>query len=97
MSLQNDLRISAILVSQTLRGGCGLDLLVDAKRLRPDVRRILIANYEDLSSIIPSLHSGVIQRTISRPIDARELVGLLRVGPPIHGVTADGVGLARAS
>ena len=96
MWLRNDLRIHAIIVAQTLRGG--LDLLMDAKRHRPEVRRILIANYEDLSSIIPGLHSGVVQRTISKPIDARELVGLLRIAPQMHGGTA-GVSplMARAS
>jgi DNA-binding NtrC family response regulator len=97
MWLRNDLRISAVIVSQTLRGGSGLDLLIEAKRLRGNVRRILIANYEDLSSIIPGLHSGVVQRTISKPIDPRELVGLLRTAPPIHHVTADNISAARAS
>ena len=86
--LHNDVTVSAVIVSQVLRGSNGLDLLVEAQRLRPDARRILIANYEDLASIIPSLHSGVVQRTISKPIDSRELVGLMRIGPvaPRQGI-----------
>jgi hypothetical protein len=70
-----------------LKGGSGLDVLATAQKIRPDARRILIADYENLSSIIPCLHSGVVQRTISAPIDPRELVGLLRTAPvtPKHG------------
>jgi DNA-binding NtrC family response regulator len=95
--LQNDVTVCAVLVAQNLKGTSSLDLLAHAQRLRPDARRILIANYEDLSSIIPSLHSGVVQRTISTPIDPRELVGLLRIAPPpVRQGAAAGSGAARA-
>lgn len=79
--LRNDPTIYAILVSQSLRGVSGLELLEEAQQLRPEVRRILIADYENLATIISGLHSGVVQRTISRPIDPRELVGAMRTAP----------------
>jgi len=80
--LQNDVTVSAILVSQTLRGASAMDLLENALKLRPDARRILIANYDDLSTIVSALHSGIVQRTIAKPINPRELIALLRT-PPI--------------
>jgi DNA-binding NtrC family response regulator len=79
--LQNDVTVCAVIASQNLRGSNGLDVLGSALKIRPEARRILIADYENLSSIIPSLHSGVVQRTISAPIDPRELVGLLKLAP----------------
>ena len=83
--LQNDVTVSAILVSQTLRGATAMDLLENALKLRPDARRILIANYDDLSTIVSALHSGVVQRTIAKPINPRELIALVRTAPIVSG------------
>jgi DNA-binding NtrC family response regulator len=83
--LQNDVTVSAILVSQTLRGSNAMDLLENALKLRPEARRILIANYDDLSSIVSALHSGIVQRTIAKPINPRELIALVRTPPIVSG------------
>ena len=77
--LQNDTTISAVVVGQNLRGGKGVELLTAAQKLRPDARRILIASYSDLAGFVDGLHSGAIERTISKPIDATELLGLIRL------------------
>jgi DNA-binding NtrC family response regulator len=77
--LQNDMTISAIVVAQNLRGVKALELLQSAQKLRPDARRILIASYSDVALFVEGLHSGAIQRTISKPIDATELLGLVRL------------------
>lgn len=77
--LRNDLSVSAIVVAQNLKGGKALKLLEEAQQQRPEARRILIANYSELSQFVEGLHSGAVQRTISTPIDASELLGLVRV------------------
>jgi DNA-binding NtrC family response regulator len=79
--LHNDTTVCAVIAAQNLRGANGLDVLTAAQKVRPEARRILVADYEDLSAIIPCLHSGVVERTIAAPIDPRELVGLLRLAP----------------
>lgn len=79
--LENDVTIAAIIAGQTLRANGGLELLRSAQKLRPAARRILITNYEDLSSIVAGLHCGAVQRTIAKPINPRELVALVRMAP----------------
>jgi DNA-binding NtrC family response regulator len=94
--LQNDTTVSAVIASQNLKDTTGIGVLSIAAKLRPEARRILIADLEDLATIIPSLHSGVVQRTISTPIDPRELVSLLRVAPiPPRPASTDAI-VARA-
>jgi DNA-binding NtrC family response regulator len=90
--LQNDTTISAVIVAQTLPKGASLELLRRAQELRPNARRILIASYDDLAQIVEGLHSGAVQRTISKPIDAAELVNLVRTPMP-----GSGGGSARAA
>jgi DNA-binding NtrC family response regulator len=86
--LEND-ATSAVVIAQNLRGCRALELLEAAQKLRPNARRILIAVYSDLALFVNSFHSGAIQRTISTPIDANELLGLVRVraikGNPFGG------------
>lgn len=79
--LRDNTTVTAVVAAQNLRRGNGADLLGAAQKLRPVARRILIACYSDLALFLDGLHSGAIQRTISRPIDAAELLGLVRVQP----------------
>ena len=81
--LQNDTTVAAVLVGHDINGGRALGLLDAARRVRPEARRILIANYSDLANFVEGLHTGAIQRTISKPIDATELMGLVRVRPVV--------------
>jgi DNA-binding NtrC family response regulator len=81
--LQNDPTVIAVLVGHDLNGGQALGLLDAARNVRPEARRILIANYSDLANFVEGLHTGAIQRTISKPIDAAELMGLVRVRPVV--------------
>jgi DNA-binding NtrC family response regulator len=83
--LQTDTTVGAVVVGQTLRNGKGLELLKAAQKLRPDARRILIASYSDLAGLVDGLHTGAIERTISKPIDAAELLGLVRLHIPKSG------------
>jgi DNA-binding NtrC family response regulator len=78
--LKNDLSVCAVIAAESLRESAGMQMLCTAQELRPDARRILITNYSDLSSIVGRVHSGVVQRTISPPIDARNLMSV--VGKP---------------
>ncbi len=71
--LENDSSVTVIVVEQVLKSGLGLDILESAKVLRPDVRRVLITRYSDLSGIVQGLHSGAINRMISKPLLRGEL------------------------
>jgi response regulator RpfG family c-di-GMP phosphodiesterase len=75
--LESDRSVKVLLVDQNIRGVSGLEILDQARVLRPDIRRILITRYDDLSSIIQGLHSDAVNRTISKPVDRTELVAAL--------------------
>jgi DNA-binding NtrC family response regulator len=92
--LQNDTSVSAVLVSQELKAAKALTMLQAAQKVRPEARRILIANYSDLALFVEGLHSGAVQRTISRPIDAGELLSLVRI--PLASANPNGVSNAAA-
>jgi DNA-binding NtrC family response regulator len=87
--LQNDVSVVAVLVSQELKAAKALTMLQVAQKVRPEARRILIANYSELALFVEGLHSGAIQRTISKPIDAGELLSLVRV--PLSSTNPNGV------
>jgi len=88
--LKNDVTVSAIIVGQKLQNSTGPDLLMTAQKLRPEARRVLIADYTDLPTIIASMHTGVVQRTVSNPISAKEL--MVVVGGPVTNVPASAPG-----
>ena len=84
--LKNDVTVGAIIVGQKLQNSSGPELLLAAQRLRPEARRILIADYSDLPTIVASMHTGVVQRTISKPFSAMELIPV--VGSPVTSAHA---------
>lgn len=86
--LQTDEEVVAVIVSQDLKAAKAITVLEAAKKLRPDARRILIANYAHLNTFVDGLHSGAIQRTISRPIDETEVLSLLRIPIPLSASQA---------
>jgi DNA-binding NtrC family response regulator len=81
--LKNDVTVCAIVVGQKLRNSSGAELLLAAQRVRPEARRILIADYADLAPIVASMHAGIVQRTISKPFTAAEVLPV--VGGPVTG------------
>ena len=75
--VKTDQSVCAVIVAEGLRASGSMDILSTAQELRPEARRILITNYADLSSIVGKMHSGVVQRTISLPIDANALITVI--------------------
>jgi len=74
---KKDKSVAVIVVDQMLRCGPGVDLLENARELRPDVRRVLITKYLDVSVLVQGLHSGAINRMISKPLLHGELQTVL--------------------
>jgi DNA-binding NtrC family response regulator len=67
----------AILVS-TSKGADVLSVLEAARQERHHVLRVLITAFEDLTLVVEGLHSGAVQRVVSRPIAYEELLGAIR-------------------
>jgi DNA-binding NtrC family response regulator len=79
--LKNDLSVCAVIAAEDLKASAGMELLSSALELRPEARRILITNYANLSSVVAKVHSGVVQRTISPPIDPKNLASIIGTPP----------------
>ena len=51
----------------------GIGLLERVRNSYPDVRRVVMTSYLDLSRIIHGLHGGIIQKIVQKPINLPEL------------------------
>lgn len=71
--LEKNSSVVGLLVGDTVRGEAGVDVLKAARQLKPQVRRVLITGYADLPGIVEGLHSGVIDRLLSKPLVPSEL------------------------
>jgi len=72
--LQKENDVHAFLTDHTTSPAIGLDVLNSAREVRPEVRRLLMTHYGDLTGIIGGLHSGVIQHLVQLPIRDAELL-----------------------
>jgi len=80
--LESNISVTSILVEQLLRNGIGVAVLENARRLRAEVRRILITRYADLPNIVNGLHTGAIHRLLSKPLIPAELSAVVAVAEP---------------
>ena len=69
--------VTAIVVS-TSKGADSLGVLESARQEKPGVLRVLLTEFENLSTIVEGLHSGAVQRVVSRPIEYAELLSVIR-------------------
>ncbi|MEZ4298608.1 MAG: sigma-54 dependent transcriptional regulator [Polyangiaceae bacterium] len=70
---------AAVIVSdQRMPGMSGIELLEQAKQLRPDARGILLTAYADLDVLIHAVNSGAVDRYVQKPWDSKELALVLR-------------------
>jgi DNA-binding NtrC family response regulator len=63
----------------------GKSLLEQVKTQLPDVRRVVLTSYSDLSTLIEGLHNGAIQKLVQKPIDRNELAAAIA---PIEALVA---------
>jgi ActR/RegA family two-component response regulator len=78
--VRNDLSVRILIVGQVIRSGLGIQVLEGAMQIRPDVRRILITSYDDLSELVQGLHCGTIHRTLGKGSLHGELMSLAAPG-----------------
>ncbi len=63
------------IVVATYKGFDVLGLFEAVRHDHPQVLRILITAFEDLSQIVEGLHRGVIHRVLSKPLEYADLLG----------------------
>jgi DNA-binding NtrC family response regulator len=77
--LQNDQSVFLFLISQAIRGTNWMQVLQTVRGHRPQVRRVLMTPYGDLSEIVPALHNGIIHHVISKPVISGEIAAILNI------------------
>jgi DNA-binding NtrC family response regulator len=86
----------AIIVTESDVGDVtGIQILEAAQAQRPDVRRVLLTEYRDLSLLVQGLHSGVVQKSVEKPLREREF--LATVLPPRQSVGARAASSGRSA
>ncbi len=70
---------AAVVVSdQRMPEMTGVELLREAKRVRPDCAGVLLTAYAELDVLIDAVNSGAVDRYIPKPWDQKELAAVLR-------------------
>ncbi|BCR03117.1 two-component system response regulator [Desulfuromonas versatilis] len=76
--LQASPNIGLIVSDQRMPGMNGADFLARAREIRPDVHRIMLTGYSDLSATIDAINKGGAHRFITKPWDDADLLRAIR-------------------
>lgn len=68
---------AVVVTEHVLQTSSGVALLESVRTMRPGARRVLLTTYHDLSSIVEGLHSGAIERLVSKPFTHSELLNAI--------------------
>ncbi len=64
----------AVIVS-TVKGADVIGLFNALRREFPQILRVLLTEFEDLTQIVEGLHSGAVHRVVSKPLQYAEMLG----------------------
>ena len=70
--------IGVLVSDQRMPGEKGVELLEKARKLNPNLVRILVTAYSDYQTVVDAVNSGRVFRYLHKPWDPEELIGVLR-------------------
>ncbi len=73
--------VAVFVTDHATQRASGCDLLKLAQSQFPEVRRIVMTSFAELSVIVEGLHTGAIQKLIQKPIDRQEFLAAIA---PVH-------------
>ena len=73
-------RIGILLTDQRMPGESGVELMERARRLQPNVIRILVTAYTDYDSAVKAVNEGRAWRYLHKPVDPEHFTLVLRDG-----------------
>ena len=76
-ALALDDTIDVILSDQRMPEMTGVTLLSEAKRIRPEVTRLLFTGYADIKAVIDAINEGSVFRYIAKPWDPEEMQSVI--------------------
>jgi Nif-specific regulatory protein len=78
LALLADHDVGVIVTDQRMPKMTGVELLSEAKRLRPDAVGIILTAFTDVDVLIEAINLGQVYRYITKPWDAKEIRGVLQ-------------------
>ncbi len=94
-ALASDGQVDVILSDQRMPGMTGVELLREAKRIRPEVTRLLFTGYADIKAVIDAINEGNVFRYIAKPWDPEEMLSVARQAVEQHDLIAEKMRLLR--
>jgi response regulator RpfG family c-di-GMP phosphodiesterase len=81
--------VQVVMADQRMPEMTGVDFLAHVRARHPDVTRLLMTGYADLSAVIAAVNEGQVSRYITKPWDPDALMLVLREAQAQHGQLAD--------
>jgi two-component system, NtrC family, response regulator HupR/HoxA len=78
LAVLRDTDVALIVADQRMPGRSGVDLLTEARALRPDALRIILTGYTDMETLVRGVNEGEIYRYVAKPWESAELRGILQ-------------------
>jgi two-component system response regulator HupR/HoxA len=70
--------VALVVADQRMPGRSGVELLTEARVLRPDSLRLILTGYTDMETLVRGVNEGEIFRYVTKPWDSAELRAILR-------------------
>jgi signal transduction histidine kinase len=87
--LRSEEEIHVIMSDQRMPGMSGVDLLREAKAIRPEVTRLLFTAYADIRAVIDAINQGHVFRYLAKPWDPDELRAVVRQAVEHHDLIVE--------
>ncbi len=81
--------VAVILSDQRMPGMTGVELLEQARLIRPETTRLLFTAYADIHAVINAINQGEVFRYITKPWDAKELESVIRQAVERHDMIVE--------
>ena len=94
-ALAEDAEVDVILSDQRMPEMTGVELLREAKKIRPEVTRLLFTGYADIKAVIDAINEGNVFRYVAKPWDPEEMISVVRQAVEQHDLIAEKMRLLR--
>jgi signal transduction histidine kinase len=81
--------IHVVMSDQRMPGMTGVEVLRQARKLRPDVTRLLFTAYADIRAVIDAINQGHVYRYINKPWEPNELEAIVRQAVEQHDLIVE--------
>ncbi|GAC1470282.1 MAG: hypothetical protein NVSMB9_15240 [Isosphaeraceae bacterium] len=81
--------VQVVLTDQRMPGMTGVEVLSEARKLRPDATRLMFTAYADIKAVVDAINQGNVFRYINKPWDSDELQTIVRQAVEHHDLIVE--------